>query len=241
MKTGRRNKQYNLCFGTEPTSTEDKENIRQTLRMDILESSYHYGPLIPGTASKPYHIFTVGKPIARSLSPRLHSSLFAPAGTSWTFHLAETTSGAEPTNWVSTPDSIGMFITTPNKVALQPFFQRRILLQARSLTILRIRGRFYARGSTRILQKKKGILVDMCHMPSPKMKLLATAHREGWQTIGCIEVLVRFCTTQQVLWTEQNRLEKVRRRCFNNRNLSQYIRLHQLHLTIHRDCVRTPR
>lgn len=174
--------------------------------MDILESSYYYGhwPLIPGAASKPYHVFTVGKPIARSLSPRLHSGLFAPAGTSWTFHLPETTSGAELTNWVSTPDSIGMFITMPNKVAFQSFFQRRILLQARSLTIPGIRGRFFTRGSARILQKKKGILVDMCHMPSPKMKLLATAHRDRWQKIGCIEVFVRFCTAQQVLWMEQS-------------------------------------
>ncbi|KAL4863420.1 hypothetical protein BDV12DRAFT_206474 [Aspergillus spectabilis] len=55
-----------------------------------------------------------------------------------------------------------------------------------------------------ILQKQeKGLLVDMCYMPSPRTKLLSTAKAQGWKTITGREVLVRVCVAQQILWVEE--------------------------------------
>ncbi|KAL3450798.1 hypothetical protein BJX65DRAFT_322326 [Aspergillus insuetus] len=55
-----------------------------------------------------------------------------------------------------------------------------------------------------ILRKpEKGLLVDMCYMPSPQTKLLRTANVQGWNTITGTEVLVRVCVAQQILWVEE--------------------------------------
>lgn len=55
-----------------------------------------------------------------------------------------------------------------------------------------------------ILRKReKGLLVDMCYMPSPETKLLTTAKAQGWNTISGTEVLVRVCVAQQILWAEE--------------------------------------
>lgn len=56
----------------------------------------------------------------------------------------------------------------------------------------------------RIFEKaQKGLLVDMCYMPSPETRLLKAANKAGWKTIMGTEVLVRVCIAQQILWTEK--------------------------------------
>lgn len=50
---------------------------------------------------------------------------------------------------------------------------------------------------------EKGLLVDMCYMPSPNTRLLTMARDEGWETIAGTEVLVRVCIAQQILWLER--------------------------------------
>lgn len=52
-------------------------------------------------------------------------------------------------------------------------------------------------------RQEKGLLLDMCYMPSPNTRLLTTAKEEGWETISGIEVLVRVCIAQQILWLER--------------------------------------
>jgi quinate dehydrogenase len=55
-----------------------------------------------------------------------------------------------------------------------------------------------------ILRKQeKGLLVDMCYMPSPQTNLLSSAKSQGWKTITGREVLVRVCVAQQILWVEE--------------------------------------
>lgn len=50
---------------------------------------------------------------------------------------------------------------------------------------------------------EKGLLVDMCYMPSPQTKLLRTAQDQGWNTVMGTDVLVRVCVAQQILWVEE--------------------------------------
>lgn len=55
-----------------------------------------------------------------------------------------------------------------------------------------------------ILKKSgRGLLMDMCYMPTPQTSFLKAARAQGWNTISGTEVLVRVCVAQQVLWTEQ--------------------------------------
>ncbi|KAL5363124.1 hypothetical protein BJX96DRAFT_177796 [Aspergillus floccosus] len=297
--------------------------------MDVLEQSYRYGksPLMPGAASIPYRVCLYGKPIARSLSPLLHSILFKSVGASWTFHLAETTSSDEFLSKLHNPNAIGASITMPNKVSFQPLLddltdearaigavntafirlspggQRRYIgtntdcvgirdtiVQHEPQAAVRAQGRpalvvggggaarsaiyalwkwfrpseiyianrlksevdtlvSYFRSAipgiqlrhldrvewaarlpspyivvgtipdhppsepgevlcwnicyTMLKKVEKGILVDMCYMPSPLTRLVMAARDNGWQTISGREVLVRVCTAQQILWTEQ--------------------------------------
>lgn len=57
---------------------------------------------------------------------------------------------------------------------------------------------------TAVLRRhEKGLLLDMCYMPSPNTRLLTTAREEGWETISGTEVLVRVCIAQQILWLER--------------------------------------
>ncbi|OJI99652.1 hypothetical protein ASPVEDRAFT_522458 [Aspergillus versicolor CBS 583.65] len=55
-----------------------------------------------------------------------------------------------------------------------------------------------------VLRKpQKGLLMDMCYMPSPQTKLLRTAANKGWETVPGTDVLVRVCVAQQTLWVEE--------------------------------------
>ncbi|KAL4891165.1 hypothetical protein BDV59DRAFT_209285 [Aspergillus ambiguus] len=297
--------------------------------MDILEQSYQYGksPLTLGALSVPYRACLYGQPIARSLSPLLHSILFRSNGASWTFQLAETTSKDDFLHNLHRSNSIGGSITMPNKVTFQPLLddlteearaigaintafirlgpggQRRYIGtntdcvgirdtilqnepgvrdQSHGQPALVVGGGGAARSAVYALWKwfrpseiyianrlksevdalisyfqaaipgihlryldtveratrlpppyliigtipdypprdigevicwnvcdailtglKKGILVDMCYMPSPYTRLFKTARNNGWKTISGREVLVRVCTAQQLLWIER--------------------------------------
>ncbi|KAF9890141.1 hypothetical protein FE257_006302 [Aspergillus nanangensis] len=297
--------------------------------MDILQQSYRYGksPLTPGATATPYCARLYGGAISQSLSPLLHSILFKSAGTSWSFHLAQTTSGAEFMSKLKATDSIGASITMPNKVTFQALLDdltdearvigavntafirldnhgrrryigtntdcvgiRETILQrepqararAQGQPAMVVGGGGAARSAIYALWKwfqpseiyianrlksevdamasyfqsampgirlrhletvesatnlpspylivgtvpdyppsepgevlcwkiceailkdaTKGVLVDMCYMPSPETNLILTARGNGWQTISGREVLVRVCTAQQVLWTEK--------------------------------------
>ena len=55
-----------------------------------------------------------------------------------------------------------------------------------------------------VLRKpEKGLLMDMCYMPSPQTKLMRTAENQGWNTVPGTDVLVRVCVAQQTLWVEE--------------------------------------
>ena len=56
---------------------------------------------------------------------------------------------------------------------------------------------------TVLKKKEKGLLVDMCYMPSPDTRMLGAAKEAGWRTIAGTEVLVRVCVAQQILWLEK--------------------------------------
>lgn len=55
---------------------------------------------------------------------------------------------------------------------------------------------------------ERGLLVDMCYMPSPQTNLIVTAQGQGWNTIVGTEVLVRVCVAQQILWVEEEANEQ---------------------------------
>lgn len=60
-----------------------------------------------------------------------------------------------------------------------------------------------------ILRKReKGLLVDMCYMPTTETKLLTTAKVQGWNAISGTEVLVRVCVAQEILWAEEEPNER---------------------------------
>lgn len=50
---------------------------------------------------------------------------------------------------------------------------------------------------------QKGLLMDMCYMPSPRTNLLRTAEDQRWNTVPGTDVLVRVCVAQQTLWVEE--------------------------------------
>lgn len=50
---------------------------------------------------------------------------------------------------------------------------------------------------------EKGLLLDMCYMPSPQTKLARTAEDQGWNTVMGTDVLVRVCVAPQMLWAEE--------------------------------------
>ncbi|CAK7234609.1 hypothetical protein SCUCBS95973_008992 [Sporothrix curviconia] len=49
----------------------------------------------------------------------------------------------------------------------------------------------------------KGILLDMCYMPSPQTTLYTSAADNGWRVVSGTEVIARVCIAQQILWLEQ--------------------------------------
>ncbi|KAJ5699100.1 hypothetical protein N7462_001105 [Penicillium macrosclerotiorum] len=90
--------------------------------MDILQQSYNYGksPLISSSLRQPYNTYLFGGSISHSLSPLLHGVLFGSHGTSWKFHLAQTTNKLKFKDKLAASDTIGISITMPNKVTFGP-------------------------------------------------------------------------------------------------------------------------
>lgn len=58
----------------------------------------------------------------------------------------------------------------------------------------------------------KGILVDMCYLPSPLTSLYTSAEENGFRVISGTEVLVRVCIVQQILWLERDVSEQTAQR-----------------------------
>ncbi|KAJ5130808.1 uncharacterized protein N7515_006847 [Penicillium bovifimosum] len=50
----------------------------------------------------------------------------------------------------------------------------------------------------------KGIVVDMCYLPSPVTWLYTSGKDNGWTVVSGTEVLVRVCIAQQILWVEKD-------------------------------------
>ncbi|KAJ5207525.1 Quinate/shikimate 5-dehydrogenase/glutamyl-tRNA reductase [Penicillium cf. griseofulvum] len=53
-------------------------------------------------------------------------------------------------------------------------------------------------------RKDKGIVLDMCYLPSPVTYLYTNGNGNGWTVIPGTEVLVRVCIAQQILWLEKD-------------------------------------
>lgn len=52
--------------------------------------------------------------------------------------------------------------------------------------------------------KDKGVVVDMCYSPSVRTYLYALAERERWKVVSGVDVVVRVCLAQQILWLERS-------------------------------------
>jgi quinate dehydrogenase len=57
---------------------------------------------------------------------------------------------------------------------------------------------------TILRRKSKGIVLDMCYLPSPVTYLYTNGKVNGWAVIPGTEVLVRVCIAQQILWLEKD-------------------------------------
>lgn len=53
-----------------------------------------------------------------------------------------------------------------------------------------------------LMQSQKGVVVDMCYSPSVRTYLYALAESEGWKVVSGVDVVIRVCLAQQVLWLE---------------------------------------
>lgn len=49
----------------------------------------------------------------------------------------------------------------------------------------------------------KGIVADMCYIPSLHTHLYTQGGKQGWQVVSGVEIVVRVCIAQQLLWTER--------------------------------------
>jgi quinate dehydrogenase len=54
-----------------------------------------------------------------------------------------------------------------------------------------------------LARQDKGVLLDMCYMPSPFTRLFTEAKNQKWKVISGTEVLVRVIIAQQILWLER--------------------------------------
>lgn len=54
-----------------------------------------------------------------------------------------------------------------------------------------------------LMHSHKGVVVDMCYSPSVRTYLYALAEREGWEVVSGVDVVVRVCLAQQILWLER--------------------------------------
>lgn len=54
-----------------------------------------------------------------------------------------------------------------------------------------------------LMQSQKGVVVEMCYSPSVRTYLYALAECEGWKVVSGVDIVVRVCLAQQILWTER--------------------------------------
>ena len=89
---------------------------------DILEASYAYGssPLTAISLTKPRKTFLFGYPIAHSMAPMLHATLFKGLSIPWSYKLLETPDTSLFLPALKAPACIGCAVTMPHKVALVP-------------------------------------------------------------------------------------------------------------------------
>jgi quinate dehydrogenase len=87
---------------------------------DNLAASFKYGTsnLTENTRSRPLRTFLFGYPIAKSLAPQLHASLFKSVGLPWTYELLETQDTSEFLPRLKEDDVVGCAITMPYKLAM---------------------------------------------------------------------------------------------------------------------------
>jgi quinate dehydrogenase len=57
---------------------------------------------------------------------------------------------------------------------------------------------------TILRRQDKGIVLDMCYLPSPVTYLYRNGQHNGWTVIPGTEALVRVCIAQQILWLEKD-------------------------------------
>jgi quinate dehydrogenase len=89
-------------------------------RADILQSSYTCGKSIIADHDrrKPLKTYLFGFPIAHSLAPLLHTTLFTEQNVPWSYTLVESVDKSDFLPKLKAPDCIGAAITMPHKVSL---------------------------------------------------------------------------------------------------------------------------
>ncbi|KAJ5907391.1 NAD(P)-binding protein [Penicillium taxi] len=89
---------------------------------DILAASYKYGaPYVSSVhRSEKLKTFLFGYPIAHSMAPLLHATLFKGLSVPWTYSLKETQDSTEFLPALKQPDIVGCAVTMPYKVSLLP-------------------------------------------------------------------------------------------------------------------------
>ena len=87
---------------------------------DILAMSYKHGSayISDKTRTEKRREFLIGYPIAHSMAPTLHSTLFKDISVPWTYELLETQDTSKFLPTLKQPDTIGFAVTMPYKVAL---------------------------------------------------------------------------------------------------------------------------
>jgi quinate dehydrogenase len=93
---------------------------QENLPEDILKLSYTYGssPLSLNSRNEPLTTFLFGYPIAHSMAPALHASLFKGLSIPWTYTLCESPSTSLFLPTLRSPNVIGCAVTMPHKVSL---------------------------------------------------------------------------------------------------------------------------
>lgn len=85
---------------------------------DTLKLSYAYGtsPLTPTSLTEPLKTYLFGYPIAHSLAPLLHNTLFSALNTNWNYSLIESTNFDDFLPKLKADNCIGSAVTMPHKV-----------------------------------------------------------------------------------------------------------------------------
>lgn len=87
---------------------------------DTLQASYAFGSSVTSASehAKPLRTFLFGYPIAHSLAPLLHHSLFKGLGVPWTYTLLETQDKTQFLPALTREDIVGCAVTMPYKVEM---------------------------------------------------------------------------------------------------------------------------